>query len=95
MDILIFLAGSSLLACFLTSLLKAIIKQKIEPRWGNLGIHAFLLLIAILLAGGGIALELIPDNISTAIIAIFAGSVAIYEVLVKTIYQRAIKNQIK
>ena len=93
--IILFLTGSSVLACFLISLLKNFIKNKIEPRWGSLGIHAFLLLIAILLAGGGIALELVPDNIATVIITIFTGAIAIYEVLIKTIYKRAIKNQIQ
>lgn len=95
-NILVFITGGSIVASVLIGFLKNWIKSFIEPRWGALGIQATLLVIAFLLAlGVSLWQNYVTAEVGKLIIGIFLGATALYEVIWKAIYQKAIKGTTK
>ena len=89
-----FIGCSSILAAVLVGLLKKYIKEYIMPRWGDLGVQLLLLIIAVILAFLGYLWGKFPENITTTIFTIFATAMALYQVLVKAVWQKAINNEL-
>ena len=87
-----FLTGGSLVASLLVSLLKSALSG-ISARWGSLATQGVLLVTSLIVAFGLFAVGFLPQYYLEVTGAIFAGAIAIYEVLYKAIYQQAIKGQ--
>ena len=94
METLLFIGGSSVIAVFLLNLLKKWIKSTISARWGDLGVQAVLLIISFDFVGIGLLLKLLPPEGLAMIGAIYGGAIVIYQVLIKSVYQKAIRNKI-
>ena len=93
-DILTFLAGSSVLAFLLIQYLKRYIQDVIGPKYGDLGVQTFLLLVSMVLAIIGSVANLIPAEFLVPIAVTFMGANAIYAVLYKALYVKAIKGRV-
>lgn len=89
-----YLLGSSVVAFIVIGLIKEWIKKFIGPRFGDLGIQVSLLLTAIVLSAIGYGWQWLPSDITVAIGIIFSGATALYYVLYKAIYQKAIKKKL-
>jgi len=88
-----FIAGGSLIATLIVGVTKNWIKNTIMPRWGDLGIQAFLLIVATVIS---LAVYLwqkfVPGDIAVIVVGIAAGSNFIYQALYKAIYQKLIQG---
>ena len=93
-DVIMFLTGSSVLAFLLIQYLKRYIQNVIGPKYGDLGINAFLLLVSMILAIIGSVANLIPAEFLAPIAVTFMGANAIYAVLYKALYVKAIKGRL-
>ena len=93
-QIALYLGGSTILATLLISLLKKYIKDFIIPRFGDLGVLAVLFALALLLSVLGYGWGFLPSDITGAIGTIFAGALVIYNVLVKAVWNKAIKGEL-
>jgi len=90
-NLLAFLAGGSLIAFFLTEVIKKWVKSFIVPRFGDLGIHLTVLAISLILALGYYLWQnVIPQSIVAVAGSIFGGAVLIYNVLYKSIVKKAL-----
>jgi len=92
--ILLYIGGTSVVAVFLLNLLKKWIKDVVSPRWGDLGVQAALLAISFALAGIGKAMDLLPPEGLKLIGAIYTGAILIYQILIKSVYQKLLLNQL-
>lgn len=88
------MTGELLFYSFLTMALTQIIKRWIQPRWGTLGVHAFVLAIAIIIAVAQWYSQFIPSQVLEAIFAIYALAVGWYEILVKRVVGDVIVGKI-
>ena len=87
-----FLLSGSVVAVLLVQILKSLL-GKISDRYGALISQITLLVVAFAVAGAGVLFQMLPTDILTAAGAIFASAMVVYEVLVKALYQQAIKGQ--
>jgi hypothetical protein len=87
-----FLTGSSVVASLITGLLKKGLKD-ISDRWGSLVTQVVLFLVCLVIAALLWASSFVPENIMLVATAIFAGSIAIYEVLYKAILQQLLMGK--
>lgn len=94
-DIITFLAGGSVLAFLIIQYLKRYIQNVIGPKYGDLGVQTFLLLVSMALAIIGSIANLIPAQFLAPIAGTFMGANAIYAVLYKALYVKAIKGRIE
>jgi hypothetical protein len=78
----------------LIGIIKKWIKESISPRFGDLGVQLVLLSISIILAGAGIAVNLLPPEVLKMIGTIFSAAIVIYQVLYKAIFEKAILNKL-
>jgi uncharacterized protein YacL len=69
----------------ITQLLKWVSKKFADKEWGKLATHAFLLIVALIVAGFQFAWKFVPAEWAVNIVAIWGGAVLSYEVLVKTL----------
>jgi len=88
------IAGGSLLAVLCLQVIKELL-GKIENRWGKTITLLVLLIVSFGIAGSGALMNLLPTEVLTMTGSIFAGAIAIYEVLYKALYRSAIKGDIK
>ena len=93
-NILLFLGGSSVLAVIVIGLLKKLIKEWVEPRFGDLGINITLLAVSFIISLLAKFVNLLPQHILIAVTEIFVGSIAIYQVIWKAVVQKAILGKL-
>lgn len=90
----IFIAGGSIVAYILIELIKGFIKKYIAPRFGDLGVNIALFIISLLFAlfyWGG---QFIPKEILSTAGLIFSGAITIYQVLFKSVWNKAIMGEL-
>jgi hypothetical protein len=94
-EVSLFIAGGSVVATLLVGLVKSFIAKKLAPKYGDLGIQVFLLLLAAVIAALAYLWQrFIPADIAAIILGIMSGANFIYQVLYKALYQKAISNQL-
>lgn len=86
-----FLLGSSAVAVVLVQGLKYLY-GKVSDRYGALVAQLTLLAVSFCVAGIGAGLQLLPPEILETTLVVFASAIAIYEVFVKALWQKAIKD---
>ena len=89
--VLEFITGGSLIASLLVGGLKSALNG-ISARWGALATQGVLLVVSLLVAFGLFGVGFLPQWFLATTAAIFAGAIAIYEVLYKAVYLGAIKG---
>jgi len=87
-----FLLGSSVVAVLVVQILKDVV-GKIEGRFGKLYTQLLLLSVSFAVAGIGSLVGKLPPEILQITGIIFASGMAIYEVVYKALYEKAIKNK--
>ena len=93
-DLITFISGGSVLALILIGLIKNLIKSKLIARYGDLGVQVVLFIISLIIAFIFFGFKFIPQEILAAGIAILLGANGIYQVIIKSIYKKAIKGQL-
>ena len=93
-DIVTFIGGGSIVAAILVAWLKKYIKEKIEPRFGDLGIMILLGIISLVMALGYYGWQFIPKEVLTTMTMIMGWAVLIYQALWKAVVQKAIRNKL-
>ena len=93
-EFLLWVSGGSVLATIIISSIKKLIKNKLVARWGDLGIQVVLFAISILIAFGAWGFQFLPKEVLTTAIFILTGSNAIYQIIFKAIYRKAIGGQL-
>ncbi len=93
-DTATFLLGSTVVAGILINIVKKWIKEIIGPRFGDLGVQIFLLIVAISFSLFGYAWQLLPVDITAAVGVIFAGAMVLYQVFYKAVYQKAFRGKL-
>jgi uncharacterized membrane protein len=89
-----FLTGTSILAGLIIAGLKSWLKNKIKPRFGDLGVQGVLFGIGLIIALFTYGFQFVPRGILLIAVGILAGANALYQVLYKAVYQKAIKNKL-
>jgi len=77
------MSGEVLLYSFLLMLLTQIVKRWIQPKFGSIGVHLFVLLIAIVIASVQWYAQYLPQYFLETILSIYALAVGWYEILIK------------
>jgi hypothetical protein len=86
------IVGSGIVASLLLAIITKLL-GKIEGRFGSLITQLALLIFCIIVVSVVYAFNVfIPENILKVIWFIFSSGIAFYEVIFKSIYQKAIKN---
>jgi len=80
----------SLFVSLITALAK---KFGLKDKFGGLGVHIFLLALALLYSAFQYSFKWLPVAYITSATEIWAGAVLIYEFLYKTIFEKIIKNK--
>jgi len=88
-----FIGGGSLVAVLLVNVLKTSL-EGISERWGALATQCVVLGVSLVIALILGASTLLPQGALETMGQIFVGAIAIYEVLYKAIWQKAIKNNV-
>lgn len=86
-----FLGGGSAVAVLLVNILKTSL-QGISERWGALATQCILLAVSLIVALILGASTLLPQSVLLTTGQIFVGAIALYEVLYKSIYLKAING---
>jgi len=86
------MVGGGLVASLLLAVLKKIL-GKLEGRWGRLATQVVLLCFSFAVVGVGLAVNLLPEEISSAIWMVFASGIALYDVFYKSLYKKGIKGK--
>mgnify|MGYP001573564650 CR=1 FL=1 len=87
-----FLLASSAISVVLVQIGKDLLGH-IEGRWGALASQLVLLAVSFLIGAVGVFFDKLPPNLIANTTTIFVSSMAIYEILYKSLYLKVIKNQ--
>lgn len=93
METLLQLLTSGVVVSVVVGLLKEFVKAFISPRFGDIGVQAFVLLVSFAVAGLGVAFNLLPPQVIKTTILVFTSALSVYETFYKAIYSKAIKNR--
>ncbi len=77
------MVGETLLIGLGVMVLTQLVKKHIQPKYGTLGIHLFVLLIAVLIGLGQYWFQYLPVQTIEMIASIWATAVGAYEILIK------------
>lgn len=94
-NLALWLGGSSIVAAIIVQLIKGFIKKVIAPRFGDLGVQVVLFIIALIIAGLGLWVKVLPENVLLTAGQIFAGAMLIYQILWKAIINEMILGKTK
>jgi hypothetical protein len=86
------LLGTGAVSVLVVQLLKKL-AEGLSIRYGSLITQAILLAVSIVVASLGVIFNMLPQDIVVAVVGVFTSAIAIYEVIVKAVYQQAIKGQ--
>jgi hypothetical protein len=86
------LLGTGAVSVLVVQLLKKL-AEGLSIRYGSLITQAILLAVSIVVASLGVIFNMLPQDIVIAVVGVFTSAIAIYEVIVKAVYQQAIKGQ--
>ena len=89
-----FVGGSVVIAFLLVEFLKKKIKESVQPRFGDLVVLLFLLVVSIVISLIGYVWGKLPADITTPVITIFSGAVVIYQCLIKAVLKKAILGKV-
>lgn len=87
-----FLLGGSAVAILLVQVLKQL-TDGLSKRFGSVITQLVLLVVAIIVAAVGKFFNMLPDDITSAVLQIVTGAIAGYEILIKAVYQQAIRGE--
>jgi len=93
-DIIVWIGSGSVVASVLIAWLKKFIKEKVKPRYGDLGIVIFLSIISIVVALGYWNWQFIPKEVLTTAAIVAGWAMLIYQALWKAIIQKAILGKL-
>jgi len=89
-ELVLYTGGSMVVAFILVEILKGWIKNFISPRFGDLAVLLFLLIVSVILSLVGYAWGKLPADIIKPVATIFSGAIVIYQALYKAIFQKTL-----
>ncbi len=66
---------------------------KIAEKLNGLGVHIFLIILALIASAFKFGFEFLPEVYAISIVQIWAGAVLFYEFLIKSVYKEVIKHE--